>query len=104
MKVKYIPLAKARELLSSASEKRELSDIQLSALNHAKKFSKLPADKADKLMGKLTSMGLQEIVSAKIVDIMPATMDELRTVVYPYIQTLDPDAGNKILEQLNKLR
>ncbi len=102
MKINYIPLAKAKELLNDASKERELNDVQSSALKHVSKFSKVSAEKAAKLEKELVSFGLEEVLAVKIIDVMPANIDELRSVVYPHIQTLDQELGNKIIEALHK--
>jgi DNA-directed RNA polymerase subunit F len=104
MKINYIPLAKAKELLEDASKGRELNDVQTAALKHVTKFSKVSAEKADKLQKELVSLGLEEMLAVKVVDVMPANLDELRTVLYPHIQTLDTNLGNKIVETLHKSR
>ncbi len=104
MKVNYIPLSKAKELLESESKKRELTELQKSALNHATKFSKLSSEKAVALQEEIISYGLTEQMAAKIVDILPANMDELRSIVYPAIQNLDTEIANKILEAIGKFR
>ncbi len=102
MKINYIPLAKAKELLNDASKERELNDVQSSALKHVTKFSKVSAEKAAKLEKELVSLGLEELLAVKVIDVMPANIDELRSVVYPHIQTLDQELGNKIVEALHK--
>ncbi len=102
MKINYIPLAKAKELLNDASKERELNDVQSSALKHMSKFSKVSAEKAAKLEKELVSLGLEELLAVKVIDVMPANIDELRSVVYPHIQTLDQELGNKIIEALHK--
>jgi DNA-directed RNA polymerase subunit F len=102
MKINYIPLAKAKELLNDASKERELNDVQSSALKHMSKFSKVSAEKAAKLEKELVSLGLEELLAVKVIDVMPANIDELRSVVYPHIQTLDQELGNKIVEALHK--
>ena len=102
MKINYIPLAKAKELLNDASKERELNDVQSSALKHVSKFSKVSAEKAAKLEKELVSLGLEELLAVKVIDVMPANIDELRSVVYPHIQTLDQELGNKIVEALHK--
>lgn len=104
MKINYIPLAKAKELLNDASKERELNEVQTSALKHVSKFSKITADKAAKLQKELVSLGLDEMLAVKVVDVMPANLDELRSVLYPHIQTLDTNLGNRIIEALQKSR
>lgn len=104
MKITYIPLSKAKELLTKASKERELGKLQTAALKHASKFSKLSAGKAEELKGKISALGVEEFISVKIVDILPSNMDELRSVVYPHIQNLDQEMGNKILEVIEKYR
>lgn len=102
MKIDYIPLAKAKELLNGASKERELNEVQASALKHVSKFSKVSADKAAKLQKELVALGLEDIMAVKVIDIMPANLDELRSVLYPHIQNLDQELGNKIVETLHK--
>ena len=104
MKVKYIPLAKAKELLSNASKERELTDVQASALKHLAKFSKVSEEKAAKLQKELVSLGLEEMLAVKVIDIMPANIDELRSILYPHVQNLEQELGNKIIETLHKSR
>ncbi|MCL6003630.1 MAG: hypothetical protein M0Z77_05070 [Thermoplasmatales archaeon] len=104
MKINYIPLAKAKELLNNASKERELNDVQGAALKHVGKFSKVSAERAAKLQSELVSLGLEDMLAVKVIDIMPANLDELRTVLYPHIQNLDQDLGNKIIENLHKSR
>ncbi|MGC8644873.1 MAG: RNA polymerase Rpb4 [Thermoplasmata archaeon] len=104
MKITYIPLAKAKEMLAEASSTRELTPIQASALRHLSKFSKVEADTAEKMCEELISLGLEQDIAVKIVDIMPSTLDELRTVVYPHVQNLDAEKGEKILAILQKSR
>lgn len=104
MKVNYIPLAKVKELLENESKKRELTELQKSALNHAVKFSKLSPDKAVALQEQLISIGLSDQMAAKVVDILPANIDELRSITYPVIQNLDAELANRILETIEQFR
>ncbi|MCL4334095.1 MAG: DNA-directed RNA polymerase subunit F [Candidatus Thermoplasmatota archaeon] len=104
MKTTYIPLAKAKELLVEASKSRELNDVQASALKHVSKFSKVTAEKAAKLQKELVALGLEEMLAVKVTDIMPANMDELRSILYPHIQNLEEGLGNKIIETIQKSR
>jgi DNA-directed RNA polymerase subunit F len=104
MKITYIPLAKAKELLTEASVSRELNSIQASALRHLNKFSKVESKDAEEICDKLVSLGLEQDLAVKIVDIMPSSVDELRAVIYPRIQNLDAETGEKILAVLQKSR
>ncbi|MEM0130469.1 MAG: RNA polymerase Rpb4 family protein [Thermoplasmatales archaeon] len=104
MKITYIPLSKAKELLIEASSTRELNSVQESALKHLKKFSKLEGEVAERVCDEFVSLGLDRAVAVKIVDIMPGTIDELRAVIYPQVQNLDASLGEKILETLQKSR
>lgn len=104
MKINYIPLSEAKELLEEESRKRELTELQKAALNHASKFSKLHAKEAKELQKELISLGLTEQAATKIVDILPSNVDELRTILYPSIQNLDADLANKIMETIGKFR
>lgn len=104
MKINYIPLAKAKELLSDASKERELDDVQSAALKHVTKFSKVSVERAEKLQKEIVKLGLEDMLAVKIVDVMPANIDELRSILYPNIQNLDQELGNKIIDMLHKSR
>lgn len=104
MKINYIPLSKAKELLTGVSKERELNEIQSAALKHVSKFSKVTAAKADKLQEEVISLGFEEMLAVKIVDLMPANLDELRSALYPRVQNLDESLGKKVIELLNKSR
>ncbi len=104
IKINYVPLSKAKELLAGLSKERELNDIQASALKHVTKFSKIPEKKAEKLKDEIASLGIEEMLAVKVVDVMPANLDELRSVLYPRLQNLDENLGNKVLELVSKSR
>lgn len=104
MKITYIPGAVAKEYLEKLSKEGELNDVQRESLKHLQKTVKLKPEDALNLKDELISMGLTEFVSVKLVDLLPSNLDELRAAVYPHIQNLDTEFGNKILEIISKYR
>jgi len=82
VKIKEIPLSIVRELLEARQKRAPLESYQLSALYHASKFSKLPSDKAEKLIEELiANFKISRVTAVQIANIMPQTVQELRTLL-----------------------
>ncbi len=63
----------------------ELSTLQQRVLNYVRKYSKLPADKAETLIKELMEkFELTREEAAQIVDICPTHVEELRAVLGGY--------------------
>ncbi len=95
---KYVPIVEAKDILKES--KRELYEQKL-AYEYAKQFSKLKPDKAKELIEKLNSLGiskLKEEMIIKIVDILPSSIDELRTILTTSELTFKADEINKIYD------
>ncbi len=95
---KYIPISEAKDILKES--KRELYEQKL-AYEYAKQFSKLKPEKAKELMEKLQALNipkLKEEMIVKIVDILPETIDELRTILTTSELSFKADEINKIYE------
>jgi len=72
------------EKIMSAHED-ELSTLQLRVLNYVRKYSKLPPEKAEKLVQELMDkFELTREEAAQIVDICPTHVEELRAVLSGY--------------------
>ena len=63
----------------------ELSTLQLRVLNYVRKYSKLSADKAEKLIQELMEkFELTREEAVQIVDICPTHIEELRAILSGY--------------------
>jgi len=106
----YITIPEAKEIMEKISEERKKSAELLfetrRALKHLRTFSKLKADEAKKLVEELVSMdavGRREI-AIKLVDIMPKTPDEIRTIFAKERFTLTPEQIREILRVIDRYR
>lgn len=72
--------AEALEILESHIG--EPNDVQNIVIDYLRKFSKLPVDKAKELVEKLMrKFGLVRTTAIQIVNIMPDTIEELKTIL-----------------------
>ncbi len=106
----YITISEAREIMEKIAERRreeaELLYETRRALRHLRTFSKLPADKAKKLVEellKLPQVGKKEL-AVKLVDIMPRVPDEVRIIYAKERFTLTQEQIEEILEIIDKYR
>ena len=82
LKIREIPLSTAKDLLESRQKRAPLESYQQAALYHATKFSKIPSEKAEKLVDELTStFKISRVSAIQIANIMPLTIQELRTLL-----------------------
>jgi DNA-directed RNA polymerase subunit F len=81
LKEEPVPLVKAKELLKDVEEKTFEQKI---AFEHAKKFSKITLQKAGELQKELSTLEMRKLKDEqiiKIIDMMPADVDELRVIL-----------------------
>lgn len=89
VKEKTLALPQVKKLLESMGEEN-LDQFQRRTLDYLSKFSKVDADAAEKLVGKLvTEFGLEENEAVQIVNCMPKSIEELRVFLA---------GGRKIIE------
>ena len=92
-----------------AEKRREEAELLFEtrrALRHLRTFSKLPADKAKKLVEellKLPQVGKKEL-AVKLVDIMPRIPDEVRIIYAKERFNLTPEQIGEILEIIDRYR
>ncbi|MCS7140106.1 MAG: RNA polymerase Rpb4 family protein [Candidatus Nezhaarchaeota archaeon] len=99
LKVKEIPLPVVRDLLEARQKRAPLESYQLSALHHSSRFSKLTSDKAERLMDELVNnFKISRISAAQIVNILPLTIQELRTLLAKEGRVFLTEDLEKILE------
>jgi DNA-directed RNA polymerase subunit F len=89
VKEKTLALPQVKKLLESMGEEN-LDQFQRRTLDYLSKFSKVDADAAEELVGKLvTEFGLEENEAVQIVNCMPKSIEELRVFLA---------GGRKIIE------
>lgn len=72
------------EKIMSSSE-NELNTLQLRVLNYVRKYSKIPAEKAEALINELMEkFELQREEAVQIVNICPMHIEELRAILSGY--------------------
>jgi len=103
-KTRPVSLSEVKNILRKVSkERKELLYEQKIALEHAQKFAKLPAKKTNDLIKDLMSLGfLEQIQAYKIVDLLPNTIDDVKTIFAKERITLSEDELKKILEIVGK--
>jgi DNA-directed RNA polymerase subunit F len=89
VKEKTLTLPEVKKLLESMGEEN-LDQFQRRTLDYLSKFSKVKADAAEGLVGKLVAeFGLEESEAVQIVNCMPKSIEELRVFLA---------GGRKIIE------
>jgi DNA-directed RNA polymerase subunit F len=89
VKEKTLTLPQVKKLLESMGEEN-LDQFQRRTLDYLSKFSKVDADAAEELVGKLvTEFGLEESEAVQVVNCMPKSIEELRVFLA---------GGRKIIE------
>lgn len=78
-----IPLASVAVMLEK--NQPNLNTLQNRVLQYSKKYAKLTADQAEKLVDRLVSeVGLTRREAVQVADTCPTTVDELRAVLSGY--------------------
>jgi len=99
---KIVTNAEAQEILGKVKEE-ELGEFQRRTLDYARKFSKIPPDKAGKLVEELSSkLQLDRNDAIQIVNSLPKTIEELRAVLTVKGRFVSTDQLNGILEIMKR--
>ncbi len=96
-KTQPLTIAETRELLEKAEDRENFRAKK--SLEYLKRFSKLKAEKAQELKKKLIGIEkLKEYHIVKIIDILPETPEELRSIFFGEDISLDTNETEKILQ------
>ena len=99
---KIVTNAEAQAILGRVKEE-ELGEFQRRTLDYARKFSKIPPDKAEKLVEDLSSkLQLDRNDAIQIVNSLPKTIEELRAVLTVKGRFVSTDQLNGILEIMKR--
>lgn len=101
---RVVSLPETLDILEERKKGGELGYEQELAYEHAKKFSAISIEKAKKLKGELTDLGLSEKTAVKVVDVMPINEAQLRNVLIIEKKTVEEEMVKKILELVNQYR
>ncbi|HDI10126.1 MAG TPA: DNA-directed RNA polymerase subunit F [Euryarchaeota archaeon] len=98
-------LSEVLEVLEERDRNKEIKVFeQRFALDYLRKFSKLPLDKGRELLQELKSLGIDEWKAVKIVDILPGSQEELRTILMGDRIATDQGKLKEILELVEKYK
>ena len=99
---KAITNAEAKSVLEKVKE-NELGEFQRRTLDYTRRFSKLPADKASKLVEQLSSdLQLDRNDAIQIVNTLPQTIEELRAVLTVKGRFVSTEQLNGILQIMKR--
>jgi len=97
---KLLTIPEANQILSKI-DMEKADQIQKRTLDFTTKFAKVPADSAKKLRKELeTECGLSEEEAVELVNIMPKSVEELRTFTSGWRKLLSTETLEKILKIL----
>jgi DNA-directed RNA polymerase subunit F len=101
---KPVSLSEVKNILKKISKEREeLLYEQKIALEHAQAFAKLPVKKTQDMIKDLTKLEfLQEVHAYKIADIVPKTVDDVKTIFAKERLSLGENEIKKILDIVSK--
>ncbi len=101
---KLITDAEAKELLEELAKRKELTLEQRNALEILKKFLRIDAEKAKKLVEELKSSvpKLREREAVAVANFLPEDKDELRVVLEKAYANFSQEEVEKILEIIKK--
>lgn len=103
MKSEEITLTHAKKVIEEISENLELDYMQQITLDYISKFAKIDPKKAEDLLNVLVKdFNLERPIAVQIVNILPKTAEELRTVIQQSKRVKDDDL-NKILQEILKI-
>ncbi|MBC7120431.1 MAG: hypothetical protein H5T33_02440 [Candidatus Methanosuratus sp.] len=81
-----------------------MSHLQKLTYDYASKFAKIDAEKADALLARLKEEGVSGLLATQIVNIMPTSVEELRTIFSAESRPVLPSELEKLLSVVNMFR
>lgn len=104
LKEKNITLIEVKKILEEKGKKEELTTIEQATLEYVRKFSKLAYEKAVKLMEELKKFGISEFGAIQVVNILPTTVEELRTILMKEEIELTPEMLKEMVELIKSYK
>ncbi len=104
LKEKLIPITEVKRILEDKSKNEELTTIEQTTLEYARKFSKIPSDKALKLIDELKKFDISEFSIIQIINILPETIEELRVILDREEKIFETETLKQILNVIMKYK
>lgn len=99
-----LTLPQVKKLLESIGEEN-LDQLQRRTFDYVSKFSKIDADAAEKLVGRLVAeFGLENDEAVQVVNCMPKSIDELRVFLAGGRKIIEVAMLKTIVDLLNECR
>lgn len=104
VKEEEVTLSQVKKLLEQRMAEGELSYLQRLTYDYTTKFAKISPKKAEALLARLKEDGLSSSMATQIVNLMPTSVDELRTIFAGESKPALPSELEKVLTVINSLR
>lgn len=104
IKEKLLTLPEVAEILLSEGGKRELTSVEVLVLDYARKFKKMSAGNAAKLVEEMREAGLPEEIAIQLANIAPESEEEVRTILAPISKIFSNEDIKNILNKINEYR
>lgn len=98
-------LTEVKEILSKSKEKGELSFRAQKTYDHLESLKLLSSKKAKELTKKLEDLKiprLRDVHTEKLIDLLPKTVDDVKTVLQGYAVTITNDNMKKIANAIKE--
>ncbi|MGC8586937.1 MAG: RNA polymerase Rpb4 family protein [Candidatus Micrarchaeia archaeon] len=99
-----VSMPEALSILEERKKEGELGYEQEITLEHVKKFAKLSKADAEKMSKELLEFGLSKKGAAKIIDVMPISVLQLKQVLIIERRNFEEETIAKIFETIEKYR
>ena len=103
--VEDITIAEALKLLEEKLQDIETSDFLNQVLDYLRRFTKVKPEEAKKLVDELVkTYGIARITAIQIVNIMPKSIEELKTILGIERKEFKENELQEMIELINKYR
>lgn len=99
-----VSLPEVLEILEKRKKAGELGYEQQLAYDYAKKFSKLDEEKAKKMRKEVEELGISAKGAAKVVEIMPLDLIQLKQLLIIEKKTVEDDVVAKVFAVVESYR
>jgi DNA-directed RNA polymerase subunit F len=101
-----IPLSQVKEAVETIKKRDKEPNFRVKKIEeYLNSFSTLSTAKSKELIEKLTKLNIprmREMVIFKIVDLMPASIEDLKMILQPYALTVTNENLNKVIETIKE--
>ena len=102
---KLITISEVKKILEEKAKNSELDSIQTITLEYARTFTKISEERVEEAKKFLIEeKGLPEEIAIQILNIMPKSIEELRTILAPVERVFTTEELKEIVEKLDEYR